>query len=272
MLLAVDIGNTHTHLGLCLDGKIEKAWDIPTSAKGGSPCLVDDIRSQIPRGAGKRIEEAAVASVVPGMDALWWEVLEKKFRLRPVWVNAKLPLGIEIHYKPAGGVGADRLANAVGGFTKYGGPLIILDFGTAVTFDVIDATGNYMGGVIAPGIGLTLKALHEGTALLPKIEIRETPTVLGRDTVSAMRSGIVVGFCGMIREIVERLKQELSFGPELKVIATGGYCEPITKQLPFVSATNPMLTLEGLCEIHRRIRLARSDSGPEQIEGSNIAG
>ena len=254
MLLVVDIGNTNTHLGLCLQGKIEKAWDMPTSSKGGARDLVEAIRREIPRGAGNRIEEAAVASVVPGMDSLWWEVLGKKFRLRPVWLNHKLPLGIEIHYKPASGVGADRLANAVGGFTRYGGPLIILDFGTAVTFDVIDASGNYLGGVITPGIGLTLKALHEGTALLPKIQIRETTTVLGRDTVSAMRSGIVVGFCGMIREIVERLKGELGYGPNLKVIATGGYCEPITRQLPFVSDTNPLLTLEGLCEIHRRVR------------------
>ncbi len=255
MLLLVDIGNTHTHLGLSLDGaKVEKTWDMQTSPKARPEDLVAEIRKQIPRGVDKHIDGVAVASVVPAMDSLWWNVLERKFRLKPVWVTTKLPLGIEIHYKPASGVGADRIANAVGGFKQYGGPLIIIDFGTAVTFDVIDATGNYLGGVISPGIGLTIRALHEGTALLPKIEIREPVSVLGRDTVSAMRSGIVIGFCGMIREIVERLKSELNFGAELKVVATGGYSEPITKQLPFVSHTNPLLTLEGLCEIYRRIK------------------
>ena len=254
MLLVVDIGNTNTHLGLCLEGKVEKAWDIPTSSQGGPRTLMQAVRAGIPPKGDRRINGACVASVVPAMDSLWWTVLEKTFRASPVWVTSKLPLGIEIRYKPASGVGADRIANAVGGFKKYAGPLIIIDFGTAVTFDVIDAQGNYLGGVIGPGIGLTLSALHRGTSLLPKIELRNPPPhVLGQDTASAMRSGIVVGFTGMIKEIVQRLKAELHFGDELKVVATGGYSEAITKQLPFVSATNPLLTLEGLCEIHARV-------------------
>ncbi len=254
MLLVVDIGNTNTHLGLCLEGKVEKAWDITTNVHARPEDLAQAIRKEIPRGVDKRITGVAVASVVPKIDSLWWNVLERRFGLKPVWVTAKLPLGIEIHYKPISGVGADRIANAVGGFKRYGGPLIIIDFGTAVTFDVIDAAGNYLGGVIAPGIGLTIRALHEGTALLPKIEIREPAQVLGCDTVSAMRSGIVVGFSGMIREIVERLKVEIGLADDWKIVATGGYSEPIAKQLPFLSHTNPLLTLEGLCEIHARMQ------------------
>ncbi len=255
MLLVVDIGNTHTHLGLCVDGKVEKAWDIATSSKGGPAELIRGIKAQLPARQG-HITSAAVASVVPNMDALWWNVLEKSFRLKPVWVTSKLALGIEIHYKPASGVGADRIANAVGGFKKYGGPLIIIDFGTAVTFDVIDNHGNYLGGVISPGIGLTIEALHKGTALLPKIELKEPSTVLGKDTVSAMRSGIAVGFTGMIKEIVARLKSELNFGEDVKIITTGGYSEPITKHLGFVAYADPLLTLEGLCTIHQIIKKA----------------
>ena len=253
MLLVVDIGNTNTHLGLCLEGKIEKAWNIPTSPKGGPRALMQAVRAGIPAKGDRRIDGACVASVVPDMDSLWWTVLEKTFRVHPVWVTSKLPLGIEIRYKPVTGVGADRIANAVGGFKKYGGPLIIIDFGTAVTCDVIDAQGNYLGGVIGPGIGLTLSALHSGTSLLPKIELRDPPHVLGQDTASAMRSGIVVGFSGMIKEIVQRLKEELHFGSDLQVIATGGFSEAITKQLPFVEHTDTLLTLEGLCEIYTRV-------------------
>ena len=253
MLLVVDIGNTHTHLGICQDGKIQKNWDIPTLPNGGPLFLVQSIQKNVPRRAGL-IQGAAVASVVPKMDSLWWTVLEKKFRLSPVWVTSKLPLGIQIHYKPPGGVGADRIANAVGGFKKYGGPLIILDFGTAVTFDVVGENGDYLGGVIAPGIGLTIEALHRGTALLPKIELKEPVTVLGRDTVSAMRSGIAVGFGGMIKEIVARLKSELGFGDSVRIVTTGGYSEPVTKQLGFAAHADPLLTLEGLCEIYSRTR------------------
>ncbi len=251
MILLVDIGNTNTHLGLHFEGKIQKTWDMATAPKALPEDLAKAIRQKLPREA--LLDGAAVASVVPAADALWWNVLQKKFRLNPVWVTHKLPLGINIEYKPPSGVGADRIANAVGGFKQYGGPLIVVDFGTAVTFDVIDIAGNYMGGVIGPGIGLTIEALHRGTALLPKIELREIPNVLGHDTVSAMRSGIVTGFCGMIKEIIARLQKELGFGDECKIVATGGYSEVITKQLPFITDTNPSLTLEGLYEIHSRI-------------------
>ena len=252
MLLVVDIGNTNTHLGLCQEGRIEKTWDTPTSVKIGTQGLLREIQRHLPRGA--RVSGACVASVVPDIDSLWWSVLQKKFRLEPVWVTAKLPLGMEIRYKPVSAVGADRIANAVGGFKKYGGPLIIVDFGTAVTFDVIDAQGNYIGGVIGPGIGLTIQALHEKTALLPKIELKQPLKILGENTVSAMQSGIVVGFCGMIKEVVEGLRRELHHLKEFKVVATGGYCEPIAKQLPFLTEVNPLLTLEGLCEIYERVK------------------
>jgi type III pantothenate kinase len=257
MLLVVDIGNTNTHLGLCLDGKVEKAWHMRTNPTANSGEVVSAIRAELPRGTDKRITAAAVASVVPQSDSMWWAVLQKTFRLHPVWVTAKLPLGIEIRYKPTKNVGADRIANAVGGFKKYGGPLIIIDFGTAVTLDVIDAKGNYIGGVIGPGIQLTMNALHAGTALLPKMKLKEAlqdpDKVLGQDTVSAMRSGIVFGFCGMVREIVERLKEEQGFNENVAVIATGGNSEAITKRLPFVKVTDPNLTLDGLCEIHARV-------------------
>ncbi len=254
LLLLVDIGNSTTHLGVSLDGKIEKTWCIPTSSKGGAPALMKNVCDNLPRRGERYLDGAAIASVVPAVDALWWEVLQKKFRLQPVWVTSKLPLGIKIHYKPEGTLGADRIANAIGGFKKYGGPLVVADFGTGVTVDVVAENGDYLGGVIGPGIQMVLKALHEGTALLPPVEFRLPSKVLGQDTVSAIRSGAVMVVCGMVKEAVHRLRIELNYKKPVKVVVTGGYGELMAPSLPFVTDVNPMLTMEGLCEIYRRVR------------------
>jgi type III pantothenate kinase len=164
-------------------------------------------------------------------------------------------LGIEVLMDmPAREVGADRLANAVGGHVMFGRPLIIVDFGTATTFDVIDAAGNYFGGAIAPGINLSLESLHVATAQLPRIAVAAPKRVIGKDTLTAMQSGVYWGYVGLIEGIVARIRGE--FGAELMVVATGGLAPFFAKATPVIEKFEPEITMRGLVEIHRRNRSA----------------
>jgi type III pantothenate kinase len=190
-----------------------------------------------------KYEAAILCSVVPAKGDFISQFLAPR---RVLNVTAKTKLGVGIDYPQPGTIGADRLANAAGAFANYGAPVIVVDFGTAVSFDIVSPDGKYIGGVIAPGLESMTEYLHQRTALLPKISLLEPPSAIGKSTRHAMLAGAVYGYRGLVREILEQIRGELSWKKKLRVIATGGYAELIAAKLPEITAVQPELTLDGL--------------------------
>ncbi len=241
MTLLFDIGNTHTHLGLADDTRVVKQGDIPTLAWFGGGAA-----ARIKQFIGKHeIGSVVLCSVVPRVTPLAKKFVRATWKTEALELNAKTVRGVGIDYPKPNSIGPDRLANAVAARARYGTPVVVVDFGTAVTFDVVDARGNYVGGIIAPGLAAMTNYLHEKTALLPKIEIREIKTAIGKSTEEAMLAGAVHGYRGLVRELISQLKRELRV-KKLPVVATGGYAKLIAAKLPEISAVVPDLTLEGL--------------------------
>jgi type III pantothenate kinase len=241
MILLFDIGNTHTHIGLADERRVLKQTDIPTLTwfGGGAAALVKKF-------AGKnQIAGAVLCSVVPRATPLERKTIRTIWKLEVLELTAKSLRGVGIDYPKPNSIGPDRLANAVAARQHFGAPVVVVDFGTAVTFDVVDARGNYVGGIIAPGLAVMTNYLHEKTALLPKIEIREIKSAVGKSTETAMLVGAVHGYRGLVRELIAELKRELG-AKHLPVVATGGYAKLIAAKLPEISTVEPDLTLEGL--------------------------
>jgi len=240
MILLLDIGNTHTHIGLAVES-IVKRRNLPTDkwSSGEAGALVKNF-------AGRRkIEGAILCSVVPQATLKAREALGGIWNLEAMELNAKTARGVGIDYPRPKTIGADRLANSVAAFKRFGAPVVVVDFGTAVTFDVVNSAGNYAGGIIAPGLAAMTDYLHEKTALLPRIKIAEPKRVIGKSTEQAMLAGAVHGYRGLVRELIGELKRELK-ADHLPVVATGGYAQLIAARLPEISAVEPNLTLEGL--------------------------
>ena len=235
-VLVIDIGNTSTSYGLYSKGRVSRVGRIDT-ARSAEAALKRIL-------AGYRAERAVIASVVPKVNKVWARAVN-----RPVlWVNHTIQLGVSISYPKPATIGADRLANACGGFEKYGAPLICADFGTAVTFDCVSRDAAYIGGVIAPGLPLMFSYLAEKTAKLPHIKPGATRTTIGRSTEEAMKLGARWGYRGMVREIVA----ELLKNPALKgatLVATGGYASWVVKGLTPRMIVDQGLTLYGLGRI-----------------------
>lgn len=241
MILLFDIGNTHTHLGLANDRRVFQQQNIPTTAWSDGSA-----RKLISRFVGKvKIDGAALCSVVPRATPKVLSVCRALGKIHCLALTHRTIRGVGIDYPKPETIGPDRLANALAVKFHFGAPAIVVDFGTAVTFDVVDARGNYVGGIIAPGLAAMTDYLHEKTALLPKIKIREVNAVIGKNTEQAMLIGAVHGYRGLIRELLGDLKRELSC-KKLPVIATGGYADLIARKLPEITAVDPLLTLEGL--------------------------
>jgi len=241
MILLFDIGNTHTHLGLADARSVVKQTDIPTFswiAGGAAGRLKNFIGSAT-------ISGAAVCSVVPRATPLVKKFVQATWKLETLELTAATIRGVGIDYPKPNSIGPDRLANSVAARKRFGAPVVVVDFGTAVTFDVVDARGSYIGGIIAPGLAVMTNYLHEKTALLPKIQIRDIKTVVGKSTEEAMLVGAVHGYRGLVRELIAELKRELG-ARKLPVVATGGYAKLIAAALPEISAVEPALTLEGL--------------------------
>jgi len=193
----------------------------------------------------KDIDGVVVSSVVPPLDFAIERMCQRYLKLKPLWVNAQTKTPIKIKLDNPRELGADRIVNAVAGFEKYGGPLIIVDFGTATTFDYISSRGEYRGGMIAPGIAISNEALFEKASKLPHIEIKRPKYALGKNTIESMQAGIFFGYIGMVDEIVRRLIKEVK-GKKPKVIATGGFTSLIVPDSKTINKTDPFLTLEGL--------------------------
>lgn len=248
MLLLLDIGNTHTHAGLATDARVVRQANVPTREwfSGRAPALVKKFVG------AKKITGAILCSVVPRATPLVRQAIRHIWHLDALELNAKTLRGVGIDYPRPQTIGADRLANSVAAFKHFGAPVIVVDFGTAVTLDIVNSGGNYAGGIIAPGLAAMTDYLHEKTALLPRIKIAEPKMVIGKSTGQAMLAGAVYGYRGLVRELIRELKREMK-APRLPVVATGGYAKLIAARIPEISTVEPNLTLDGL----RLIWLAR---------------
>ena len=246
MLLAIDIGNTATTLGVFEDEKLRATWHMSTvidrMADEYAALLINLFHHQ---GLDlSDIKDAALCCVVPPIPAILREMFERYFHLSPLVVEAGVKTGVRILVDNPKEVGADRIVGAAAAHHLYGGPVIIADLGTATTLDAVSEEGDFLGGAIAPGIATAAEALFMRAAKLPRVELSRPKRAIGTETVSAMQSGIIFGYVGLIEGIVARFKQEL--GEKTKVIATGGYAGLIASETPIIDAVNPDLVLIGL--------------------------
>jgi len=251
MLLAIDIGNSNIILGVLEDDELKATWRIVT----GVHRMPDEYASLLlsffdrKKISTEQITDAALCSVVPPLVGVFEEVCLRYFNIKPLTVEAGVKTGVRICMDNPKEVGADRIVNAVAAHRLYGGPAIVIDLGTATTFDAVSADGDYLGGAIAPGITIATEALFSRTAVLPRVELTHPKRAIGTNTVAAMQSGIVYGYVGLIENIVARIQKEL--GSKAKVIATGGYSGLLAAETPVIETVNPDLTMIGLNLIYQ---------------------
>ena len=250
MILVIDVGNTHTVLGIYNNKKLEKYWRISTDLDKTEDeygmllkNLLDNSKLNF-----SDMHAVVLSCVIPPVTWILKKMSKDYFNVRAIVVGPGIKTGIYLKVNNPKEVGADRIVNAIAAYDLYGGPVIIVDFGTATTFCAVDKEGNYLGGAIAPGIDISEQALAEKTAKLPKIELIIPKKAIGNNTISAMQSGIFYGYLGLINELIRRIKKEL--GENSLVIATGGEAELIGKASHLIDKINPFLTLEGLRLVH----------------------
>ncbi|MBT3396353.1 MAG: type III pantothenate kinase [Alphaproteobacteria bacterium] len=257
MLIAIDSGNTNLVAGVFDGDDFKGQWRAQTHPARSAGEYVEIILAWLASSkiAPDQIDGAIIASVVPvTTDPLRAACGDAVGCTAKVVGDESLDLGLEIMVDNPVEVGADRLVNAVAAHSRYGGPMVIVDFGTATTFDVVDRAGNYRGGVIAPGVGLSLEALHNAAAKLPKIEAEKPPGVIGKNTVDAMQSGIYWGYVSLIEGIVQRVREEFDSDRDKieTVLATGGLASLFADGTNVIGTVDPNLTLCGLAEIYHR--------------------
>lgn len=247
MLLAVDIGNTNITLGLYQGAQLADSWRMATD-----PARTPDEYELLLRGflsirghGPDRVRETVMASVVPVLTGPLRAILERLFRVPPLVVGPGVRTGITVRYNPATDVGADRIVNAVAAFARFRAACVVVDFGTATTFDCISSRGEYVGGAIAPGVGLSMGALFQRTAKLPKVDVARPERAVGRSTVESIQSGAFFGYVGLVDGLVRRIAAEME-APSLRVIATGGLAPVIASDSETIEEVDEHLTLEGL--------------------------
>jgi type III pantothenate kinase len=261
MLLAIDIGNTSIHLGIFDKDRLKVSWqlasEIQRMADDYGISLLNLLEFQ--KLSYTEITGVSLCSVVPPLVHTFEKMCESYFGISPFVVEAGVKTGMRIRLDNPREVGPDRVVNAVAAQDLYGKPIIVIDLGTATTFDVVSKEGDYLGGAIAPGISIAGEALFSRTAALPRIELVRPAQVIGRNTVSAMQSGIIFGYIGLIQGMIQRIEREL--GSKLKVVATGGEAHSIGKEIPEIDAINPNLTLIGLRLIYEMNLAERQKRG-----------
>ena len=250
MLLVIDIGNTNITLGLFDGNAIGPRWRLAvghekTADEYGLILLGLFRREGV---SASSIHNAAISSVVPPLTGAFVEACRHYLKCDPLVVNGDCNTGVRIRCDDPSQVGADRIVDAAAAYKLYGGPACIVDFGTATTFDAISREGDFLGGAIAPGIGISADALFKRAAKLPRVDLIQSPAAIGRNTVHSLQSGLLFGYVGLVEGMIARFRAEL--GPEMKVIATGGLSEVIAAETEVLSIIAPWLTLEGLKIIH----------------------
>jgi type III pantothenate kinase len=252
MILVLDVGNTNTVLGVYDQGALKHHWRIETSRNKTEDEFGMVINSLFEHDgfSFKQIEGIIISSVVPPIMFALERMCMKYFNINPLVVGPGIKTGLNIKYENPREVGADRIVNAVAGIQDYGSPLVIVDFGTATTYCYINEENQYMGGAIAPGINISTEALYSRAAKLPRIEITRPDNIIGKNTVSAMQSGILYGYVGQVEGIVKRIKDQAKEVPQ--VIATGGLATLIARESDCIDIVDPFLTLRGLQLIYER--------------------
>ena len=252
MLLAIDVGNSNNVIGLFSGEKLLTHWRIRTEWNRTADeywvlikefILLNNVETET-------IDDIIIACVVPPLVPILQGMAKKYFLCEPLIVGPGVKTGISILYRNPSEVGADRIVNSVAAFEKYGGPLIIVDFGTATTFDVVSSKGEYLGGCIFPGVQISLEALFKNTAKLPRVDMTLPEKVIGKSRVESLRSRAVYGFSGMVESIVRQIKDELD--QNARVIATGGVLDWITNKTAVIDTLDPFLTLDGLRIIYEK--------------------
>jgi type III pantothenate kinase len=253
MILVVDVGNTNIVLGIYEGRNLLHNWRLSTNRSTTSDEYGMMIYNLFHYANIKlsQIEDIVISSVVPPLMFTLEQLCAKYLKKTPLIVGPGIKTGLNIRYENPKEVGADRIVNAVAAIELYGPPCIVVDFGTATTFDYIDEQGQYVGGAVAPGIGISTEALYQKAAKLPRIELVKPKSVVGRNTVASMQAGIIYGFAGQVDGIVDRIKQEFKT-VEPRVIATGGLAELIAGESKTIQLVNPLLTLQGLQLIYER--------------------
>ncbi|MCX7974736.1 MAG: type III pantothenate kinase [Candidatus Aminicenantes bacterium] len=252
MLLAIDIGNTHIHLGVFDGPNLLQTWKMQSSVERTCDeykLMIFGFFQSVNLGLEK-LDGAIISSVVPPLTPLFQQLCQQLFKVKALILGPGLKTGMPILYENPAEVGADRVAGAVAAYEKYGGPVIVVDLGTATTFDAVSARGEYLGGAIAPGIQISAEALTVHTAKLPRVEISKPRRTIGRTTVASMHSGIYIGYIGLITHLVNEIKKEL--GHDARVVATGGLASLIAADVPVIDKIEPYLVLEGLRIIYER--------------------
>ena len=266
MLLAIDVGNTNTVLGLYqLDGEkpeLAAHWRVTThrnqTAAEYGVLFVNlfEMNGFTP----SQVHHIIISSVVPPVESTLREVCENYFHVQPLFVEPGIKTGMPVLVDNPTELGADRLVNAIAAFERYGGPCIVVDFGTATTFDVISVKGEYLGGAIAPGLGISADALFSRAARLSRVDIKRPAKVIGTNTVTHLQTGLYYGYIGLVDGILERIVAELGAKPQ--IIATGGLARQISEDSRYIAEIDDMLTLDGLLILFERNRTARPRSRP----------
>jgi type III pantothenate kinase len=245
MLVAIDVGNTNMVLGVYDEGRLVRSWRLSTGKERTSDEYGVLVRALFTLDGldHAAVQSAVIASVVPLLDSRLVTMVQSCFGLDPVFLTAANS-GVAIRYEDPREVGSDRLADAIATIHRYGGPAIVVDLGTATTFNVISANNEYLGGLISPGIEVSAQALIDRAAKLPRVELRRPDVLIGRSTRASLESGFFWGYGSLVDGVIERMCREI--GPQPNVVATGGWSTLIARESRFISATEPQLTLDGL--------------------------
>ncbi len=256
MLIAFDIGNTTTGVGLFQGKKLLADWKVKSDREKTADEYGIMLKNLLQHGKFpvQKIKGAIISSVVPPLTPIIQSACEKFFRVKPLVVGPGIKTGMPILYENPAEVGSDRIVVACAAYEKYGGPCLVVDFGTATTFDVISARGEYLGGAIAPGLEISAEALYLRTARLPRIEIRKPKSAIGRTTVSSMQSGLFHGYVGLVRNIISQISAELAARP--LIVATGGLADLVAGEMAEIAHCEPDLVLQGLRLLYERNRTA----------------
>lgn len=246
MLLTIDIGNTNITLGLYEGEYLGAHWRLATDHERMPDEYGLQILGLLQNGGctPAQIEGICLASVVPPLTSRIIQACQQYLEIEPLSIDHTVKTGLDLKYEDPASIGADRIADAVAVLQLYGAPACMVDFGTATTFDALDKNGHYLGGAIAPGIGIAADALVQRTAKLPRVDLQRPPSVIGQNTIHAMQSGLLFGYVSLVEGMVERFRKEL--GDEMKVIGTGGLVEIVARETKAIQITAPWLTLDGL--------------------------